>query len=163
MNGTTQLSTPKEKRVRGYTIRKLPIGAYVAAISAIEDMPKEIIKACFGEDVDMLSELTKLDSDKLITLFVRGMKVVPSYMLDLIAMLTELDREAIENDRNLGLDGLMELVAAWLEVNDFENFMQAVRALSQKMTTANSSPKQSGGFSGLLRKALLWVSPKGNS
>ena len=46
---------------------------------------------------------------------------------ELLAALTGIPEEQLLNDPGIGLDGLMEILNAWLEVNNIENFISAAR------------------------------------
>lgn len=151
---SVKLSIPKSKIVCGYEIRKLHLGAYLSALEALNDLPRELIAACFLEsNGDILKGLADLDGDKLIEMVTRALSVIPSFAVELIARLIEADAEALKNDRRVGLNGLVEMMIAWIEVNDFENFLSAVRLLGQRWTAAKAFPKPTTGFSAFWRKA----------
>ncbi len=160
---TITLSLPKTKHVRGYAIRKLPLGAYAEALEAINTMPADLIRSCFPEaEGDPFQGLSSLTGDALISILTRALAAVPSHAFALLSNLLEIDVETLKTDRAIGLDGIAEMLSAWVEVNDVENFLKAVHALSQKWTAAKY-PQPSAGFSALLHKGLSWVSAKKNS
>ena len=46
-------SLPGGRRVRGYTISRLPFGAYLQALEKLQSLPGDLIRACFpGKDAD---------------------------------------------------------------------------------------------------------------
>ena len=65
------LSLPKSRTVRGYEIRKMPIGAFLEACSLLEELPGTALRLLFPEkkEGDILAELAGLDKDKLQELF----------------------------------------------------------------------------------------------
>ena len=40
-------SLPGGRRVRGYTISRLPFGAYLQALEKLQSLPGDLLKACF--------------------------------------------------------------------------------------------------------------------
>ena len=69
------LSLPKSRTVRGYEIRKMPIGAFLEACSLLEELPGTALRLLFPEkkEGDILAELAGLDKDKLQELFLRAL------------------------------------------------------------------------------------------
>ena len=53
------LSLPKSRTVRGYEIRKMPIGAFLEACSLLEELPGTALRLLFPEkkEGDILAEL----------------------------------------------------------------------------------------------------------
>ena len=49
--------------------------------------------------------------------------------MTVFAELAGLDEKALARRPERGLDGLLEMIEAWMEVNNLENFMGAARAL----------------------------------
>lgn len=161
---SVKLSFPKVKTVRGYEVRKLHLGAYVDAIDAIQGIPTELIKKCFSdENGDILASLSGIDANGIVQLFMRVLAVVPEYAIELCAKLLEIDVNSLKSDRAIGLDGMVELITAWVEVNDIENFIKAVHDLKTSWTATKSLPQLTSGFSGLLHKAMSLVSAKKSS
>ena len=55
-----------------------------------------------------------------------------------------LDEKALRDDPGVGLDGLMEMIEAWLEVNNLENFIRAARALWQRARAGRTNGGSNG-------------------
>ena len=127
------LSLPKSRMVRGYEIRKMPIGAFLEACSLLEELPETALRLLFPEkkEGDILAELAGLDKDKLQELFLRALAVLPGEMVRLFAKLSGVEEQALE-DARIGLDGLGEMAEAWLEVNGIENFIKTMGALGKR-------------------------------
>ena len=88
------LSLPKSRTVRGYEIRKMPIGAFLEACSLLEELPGTALRLLFPEkkEGDILAELAGLDKDKLQELFLRALAVLPGEMVRLFAKLERRGR-----------------------------------------------------------------------
>lgn len=128
------LSLPKSRMVRGYEIRKMPIGAFLEACSLLEELPGTALRLLFPEkkEGDILAELAGLDKDKLQELFLRALAVLPGEMVRLFAKLSGVEEQALLEDARIGLDGLGEMAEAWLEVNGIENFIKTMGALGKR-------------------------------
>lgn len=128
------LSLPKSRAVRGYEIRKMPIGAFLEACSLLEELPGTALRLLFPEkkEGDILAELAGLDKDKLQELFLRALAVLPGEMVRLFARLSGVEEQALLEDPRIGLDGLGEMAEAWLEVNGIENFIKTMGALGKR-------------------------------
>ena len=87
----------------------------------------------------MLETLKHISSDTLLALVARALTVVPDRALALVAKLTGIPLNRLNNDANIGLDGLMEIVTAWMELNGIENFMRAARQLMDKAKASAAS------------------------
>jgi len=142
------LSVGASKTVCGYTIKKMPIGAYISALDKIQDLPGDFMDKCFpGMSIDgILSDLSKLDKATVANLVTRAISVVPDYALDVIAELTGIPAETLKNDDKIGLDGLAAILDAWLEVNRLGEFLALMKGLPRK--AAESLKIQIPGFKG---------------
>ena len=75
---------------------------------------------------------------------VRLLTVLPGYGVRLLAGLMGIAEGDLLNDELIGLDGLMEMLEGWMELNGIENFIRAAGALQEKVRkTLNPA-----GFSG---------------
>ena len=128
------LSLSRSVTVRGYEIKRAALGAYLQALKQLQSFPKDVTAALFpGQNADQVLETLKhISSDTLLALVARALTVVPDRALALVAKLTGIPLNRLNNDANIGLDGLMEIVTAWMELNGIENFMRAARQLINK-------------------------------
>lgn len=138
---TAKLSLPKSVKVRGYTIHRLPNGKFLAALEALKDVPGELLSACFPglTPGQILGELKEINGSTLQGILGNLMIAAPKQVIRLVAQLTEIDESALLEDPNLGPDGLLEIMTLWVEVNNLENFIPAVRSLIKKLRTATGS------------------------
>ena len=140
---SVQASRPKSRRVRGYQIQKMPIGAYLSAMDSLQSFPGKAMEAVFpgmGAE-EIFAVLKGIDGDMLGQLLFRALAVVPEELMRLLAQLTGIDYDQLVADEAVGLDGLVEIVDAWMEVNGLENFMTAARGLLQKVQGAATGSK----------------------
>ena len=130
------LSLPKSITVRGYEIRRMPLGKYLQAIRLLETFPRETAEALVpdGNLADVLDALKTLDRATLIDLALKAVSVVPVQAVALIAALTDIPQERLLHDEAIGADGLMEILDAWLTLNNMENFLLAARRVMQKIS-----------------------------
>ena len=128
------LSLPKSRTVRGYEIRKMPIGAFLEACGVLEELPQTALRLLFPgkQEGDILTELAGLTREKLQALFLRAAAVLPGEMVRLFAKLRGIEEKALLEDPGIGLDGLGEMAEAWMEVNGIENFIRTMGALGAK-------------------------------
>ncbi len=145
------MSLPKSVTVRGYEIKKMPLGAFLQATEALQDLPLRLMAAAFpGEDLGgVLGHLKTLDKDGLVQLLLRGVAAVPAQVIPLFAQLSGIPQESLLQDEAVGLDGLMEMILAWIEVNGLENFMGSVRTLTGKLRALKPAEQaKPTGFNG---------------
>lgn len=131
------LSLPKARTVRGYEVRRLPLGQYLEAMGSLQDFPREALEALFpGMSLEeVLAQLRAIDTNGISQLLLRGLTALPRPVVGLLSQLTGIAKESLLEDEALGLDGLAEVLEAWLEVNQLENFINAARRLTGKIKT----------------------------
>lgn len=137
---SVDVSLPKARRVRGYLIERMPIGRFLQAAQTLDNLPGEVLAKLFPDREDAALALRTLDKNGLLTLCARAFTVLPWQALELFAQLSGLDAEKLQSDPAVGLDGLMEMVNAWLEVNNIENFIAAARELAGRARAAMTGP-----------------------
>ena len=152
---TAALSLPKSIKVRGYTVKRLSNGRFLQALEALQGMPIDILTACFPGTpaTKILSQLTEPTSDTLLEIAGNLLIAAPRHLIKVVAQLTDIDEQALLDDEDIGLDGLMEIMTAWVEVNNLGNFLPAARALVMKLRTATGSRPQNTGSSDSSPKA----------
>ena len=114
------LSLPAARTVRGYEIGRMPIGRFLRAARRIDGVPQEVLARLFPDAEDAVRALASLDRAGLIGLCARALTVLPDEAVTVFAELAGLDEQALRDDPNVGLDGLMEMIGAWMEVNNLE-------------------------------------------
>ncbi len=136
------LSLPKERMVRGYAVRRLPLGEFLRAAHALETLPDDVLKAAYPDKTaqEALQALRALTPETALPVLGRAIAGASGALLGAASCLTGIPEERLLTDPDLGADGLMEaLLAAW-EVNDLGNFTQAVRRLAARL----KSPRPTG-------------------
>lgn len=143
---SVQLSLEKSRTVRGYEIRRLPLGRYLEVVEETKALPARLMEACYPGKTAMqvLEELKTIDTDGVTALFTRLMTAMPGTAAHLLSVLTGIDEEKLLNDEDVGLDGAAELLEAFLEINRIENFIRAVRNLAGQIRTAAKSAGSRG-------------------
>jgi len=147
---TAALSLPQNRTVRGYEVKRLALGGYLRAIDLLQGFPTDLMEACFPGDglKEILEKLKRLDAALLESVLGGALLTASEMVIRLAAELTGIDEQALRGDPDVGLDGLVEILTAWAEVNSIADFMPAVRRLIGKMRAAvGSSPKPNTGSS----------------
>ena len=152
MPDNSKLSVPRHRKVCGCEIRKMPIGRYLEALDAISALPNELISACFP-DMDFKEIIERLSAfdEKLLraciaSLFTRA----PRHLIVFVAELTGIDEKKLLNDENIGLNGLVDIIDAFIEVNNLGKFVAGVAELRLKLQ--RTSKEATPGFKDLLRR-----------
>lgn len=115
----TCLSLGKSKTVCGYEIKKMPFGAYCRALKKMENLPADFMAACFpgkswGNVIDNLLAIDESGFKELVT----GLLVIaPKYLLSLVSEFSGIDETELENNADIGLDGILEIIETVFEVN----------------------------------------------
>jgi hypothetical protein len=138
MKSSTKLSLPQSMTVRGYEIKRLPLGKYLQAIQALEGMPETVMRACFPDmnPAQALEALKHIDTQALSEMMMRCALAVPREAVRLISLLTGIEEGALLDDPEIGLDGLAEMASAFWKLNNMENFIKAARTLFQQIRAA---------------------------
>ncbi|GHU80373.1 hypothetical protein AGMMS49992_33330 [Clostridia bacterium] len=137
-------SLPKTLSVRGYKVERAPIGRMLCALEKLKYLPDELVKACFpGKSLDEIRTggLNPTVSEWLTA----ALMAAPRFVIDFIADVTEIPAERLYSDPAVGLDGILEIADAWIEVNNLLNFTGAIHALTRvwRGMTESGSPESS--------------------
>ncbi len=138
---TVKLSLPATVTVRGYEIKRMPLGKMLAAIEALRELPGDLMALCFPNmnGAQILAQLKGFSSDMMTAILGNALTAAPAHVVRVFAMLSGIPEDQLLEDEAVGLDGLMELIDAWIEVNGIENFFKAVRPLVEKIKAAAGS------------------------
>ena len=122
-------SLPGGKVVRGHLIPRLPLGEYLAALQALQNLPADLLSACFpGKSLtEVLQALKTLDEQALVQLVANLAGSGAPYVLGLVARFSGIPEKELREDPAIGLDGLVEILQAIFEVNGWGNVLAAVR------------------------------------
>lgn len=151
---SVSLSIPQSVMVRGYEVKRLPLGKYLQAIEAIREAPEGLLRACFPgkSTAQALEALKHIDAQMLSALIMRAAGVVPREAIRLLALFTGIEEAQLMNDPDIGLDGAAELMEAFFTINQIENFLQAAKELVARIKAAIPAAGEGDGSSGLSRR-----------
>lgn len=124
-NEKLQSIVGNEKKVvlgeREVIIKKLPLGQYSKILLAMKNMPTSV-----------MSEFQNLDTkneEQFIPVLFGTFAEAWGQVLEIISIGSGLDKEVIENDPDIGLDGGIDLFVAIYEVNRLDKVMKSVKNL----------------------------------
>ena len=151
MADKVKLSVPRSKKVCGYEIKKMPIGRYLEAIDEISEFPNELIGACFPdmEFKEIVERLSAFDEKLLQACIGNIFTAAPRHTLRFIAKLVDIEPEILLNDENIGLDGLVAIINAFIEVNELGKFTAGFAKMRNKLRRKETTTH---GFKDLLRQ-----------
>ncbi|MDR2903254.1 MAG: hypothetical protein LBU77_01925 [Clostridiales bacterium] len=131
----SSLSLTESKIVCGYEIKKMPIAAYLTAIETLTSLPGDFMENCFPgrQPAEILDQLIKFDKDSFAELIAGAFVVAPRYIIGVIADLTGIEAETLTNDPEIGIDGLIGIVDAFIEVNKLGKSLSGALALKAKI------------------------------
>ena len=126
------VSLPKPRIVHGITVKKAPIGHYLAALETLDDLPRQIIEACFpGQSVsDAFTELTTADSDLVLTALSRLLTVAPKPVIAALCSIVGADADTVIN--TLSPKEFLDVWEAFWEVNELADFFMKARRVISK-------------------------------
>lgn len=107
-----------EKKV---VIKKLPLGEYSKILLAMKKMPTSVMKEF--QDLDTSNE------EQFLPVLFGTFAEAWGQVLEIISIGSGLDKETIEKDPNIGLDGGIELFVAIYEVNNLNKVVKQVKNL----------------------------------
>ena len=128
-------SLGKRRTACGYEIRQMPLGAYLRALESIKDLPEDFMRAVFGDITprEALELLTNFDEAAILTTIRAALTTAPRYVLRFLAEISGVSEDILETDEEIGLDGLMEIIMAVIEVNDLKNFFRRVKQIASAL------------------------------
>ena len=134
-------SLPGSVWVRGYEIKKMPLGAFLKALERIQSAPGAILSACFpGKSIDeILTALKALDEELLAAALATGLTTAAPMLIGMLSQLSGVPEEALLNDPAFGPDGIAELVRAVWEINNLKNLLAAFPKRKGAPQTNNGS------------------------
>ena len=146
----TRLSIPKVRKVCGYEIKKMPIGRYLEAMEEISEFPSGLIDECFpGMELhEIIEKLAAFDEKMLKAVVTNALTKAPRYFVGFTARLIGVREEDLLNDENVGLDGLAEIIEAFIEVNRLGKFAASAVRLKAELERRSADI----GFKALLQQ-----------
>ena len=151
------LSIPETKELHGVKIVKLPVARYILALNTLENLPKIIVSELIGEAGStklLFEKLSSGDSSFIEAVLVRLLTTVPKELCKLLSELLGIPQERlldVDCDDPLTLNELVEVVIAFIEMNDLSDFFGNVRKLTSMLTAQTTkAPVNTGSSDGLL-------------
>jgi hypothetical protein len=145
---TEDLSLPRSRQVRGVTVRRLNLGEYIQAARTLREAPGQLIDICFPRegDAQILGKLQTAEPGMLAAALGNLLGEAPQFLVQAAATLIGVDEQRLLTDPAIGLDGLMDILLAWAEVNRLGDFPPAARRLWAALRAApgGSRPQTSG-------------------
>lgn len=130
MNDKIRKILPQSKTVQigdeAIEIKKLPLGKYSEMLLALQNLPDSIMKD--------LERLDTKDEDKTLQIMFGIFGKAWGQVLDILAIGSGIERERLENDPAIGLDGGIELFLAIYEVNNLDKVVKKVKNMISRST-----------------------------
>ena len=94
------LSLPREKTIRGYSIRRMPIGQFLTALQTLRELPGEVLDTLLPglTPKTMLSRIKGLTVEEMKEMAVRLVTVLPGYGISLLARLMGVEEGDLLRD-----------------------------------------------------------------
>lgn len=141
---TIQKSLKQSRTVRGYEIHRMPLGAFLEAVELLHEAPMQLLAAAYPDKdaVHAIAALVALDGKELRETLFNTLSSAPLLAVQIASKLFGIPESDLLSDPEIGLDGLAEMMDAWLDLNDIENFLRAVRPLVSRIRTALGVSRQ---------------------
>lgn len=129
------ISAPRSHMLYGVNIHKLTIAKYVEFLKVADDLPEIIFNNAFPDCdnvADLIDSIARLDKQAILQLVGRLLKTVPTEFCKLIANLLDFDEKRlldVNNENALTLNELIEIIIAFVEINDYSDFFMNVQSL----------------------------------
>ncbi len=121
LNSILEVSREIQIGDKKVTISKLALGEYSKILLALKKMPGSILRD--------LQNLDTENEDALIGTLFGVIGEAWGQVLEIISIGSGIEKEVIESDPNIGLDGGIELFVAIWEINKLANVMKTVKNL----------------------------------
>lgn len=131
---------PGQKILYGVEIHKLPIAKYISVLNTAENLPSILLNDIYP-DVQSFTELgnklSKMNRDSVLELLGKLLKTVPTECCNIISELLNIPVERLLDvrcDNPLSLNELLEIIIAFIEMNDMTDFFLNVQKLKTMLT-----------------------------
>ncbi len=138
-NKSAAMSLPKNKKVHGIEIKKVPVGKYIAAMREMEELPSIIIHELFpGKSMaDIMADFSRADEEFAIGLMGKLLIVLPEKLLE--ALCSVIDISAQVAMEQLTPKELLDITREFWKINELSDFFKSVSGLiRQKLPTQNT-------------------------
>ena len=124
---------PKNRTVHGIKIERLTLGSFISAIETLDSSPMELIAALFPQGAaQQLAMASAVEGFNFMDWYIGLLTRIPRFAISLAARLMLADEERLNE---LGFNEFLDVVAAWMELNEIVNFIDTMRSI-MKMTEA---------------------------
>lgn len=150
------MSVPRERELHGVRIYKLPIARYIAVLREAENLPSLLLGEIYPEidnAAELIDKLTKLDREEILSLIGRLLTTVPEQICHILSELLDIQLERlldVDCQNALSLNELLDIIIAFIEINDMSGFFRSVQSLKNKLT-AQTAATASIGYNGGLQ------------
>lgn len=137
------LNKIKQRKVRGYTIKRMSAKAMLEATQELDGVVKGILSTMFetGSLTDLIDIKTADASDFMSLIFRSGVNAL-NEIFPWLAKTSGIPQEVLEDDPAFGISGVGEVLAAVLEVNEFEDFFSTAFPAIQSVWKGISPEKK---------------------
>jgi len=126
-------SLPRERKIRGYTVKRMPVGQFLQAMERLQEAPEELMEQLLPDkgNIPFFAAVKMMDASAMKTVILKAAQLAPGFAVKLFAEISGMEEEKLLNDPDVGLDGLFELMEAFWEVNGLENFFRGAARMAQ--------------------------------
>ena len=135
------VSRPRTREIHGVTIKKMPVGRYLDVMQGMGGILADLLDAAFPGKTpgQIIQDLTVLKPSEFRDIAVRLLAVLPDEALRIISSILGADLKFVREQ--LTPNELIQVWAAFWEMNDLSSFFQSVRkALPAVLSTAKPQP-----------------------
>lgn len=138
-NKSAAMSLPKNKKVHGIEIKKVPVGKYIAAMREMEELPSIIIHELFpGKSMaDIMADFSRADEEFAIGLMDKLLIVLPEKLLEALCSVIGISAQVAMEQ--LTPKELLDITREFWKINELSDFFKSVSGLiRQKLPTQNT-------------------------
>ncbi len=150
-----EISTPRSYMLHGVEIHKLPVAKYVEFLKIADDLPEIIFGEIFPECdnvSDLINKLVEFDKQAVLQIAGKLLTTVPTEVCRLIANLLDIDESRlldVNSPKPLSLNELMEIIIAFVQINDYSDFFTNVQSLMKIFhKVSDNIPENTGSNAG---------------
>lgn len=151
-DNSLNISSPRSYMLHGVKIHKLTVAKYVEWLKIADDLPTILFENAFPDcenAAQLIEQITKLDKKTMLLLVSRLLTTVPTEVCNLLADLFEFDpKRLLDKDAPdaLTLNELMDIIIAFIKINDYSDFFDCVQRLTQTYRRMTTNTTESGGY-----------------
>lgn len=133
-------SLPKQIKLHGVEIKKMPCGKYFEALQTLKDLPEDFIKELSDNGQDFkLSEMFTIEN--IMNLVTKLMIIAPKFLFSFLSQILDIEEEILKEE--LTPTELVEVCKKFWEVNKLESFFEQMKPILKEITTLIGFKEQS--------------------